>query len=141
MSIRRYEQGERIIPDDVLQHIAAALDVETVELIPEDKKSEFVEYLLEQIAKGEDVSDLKFTPEKARLTPADNRRARMLTIYDRVLNDDGQKKAADAVDVIAGNPDYQRKRPQEGCRATSARSEGQDTIPPSDTPETSPEGK
>lgn len=64
--IHQYEAGKRHPQLEQILRIAIALDVEVIELIPEDKQDKFIEYLLEQIAKGKDVSTLKFAPEKAR---------------------------------------------------------------------------
>ncbi len=96
MSVRRYENGERIASKETIQAIAATLDVDLYSLYSFDQASDA---LVDHI----------------------NVRERIDTALGK-LNDAGMEKAADVVEIIAEVPRY---------RAT----------PPSDAPETAPEGE
>ena len=96
MSVRRYENGERIASKETIQAIAATLDVDLYSLYSFDQASDA---LVDHI----------------------NVRERIDTALGK-LNDAGMEKAADVVEIIAEAPRY---------RAT----------PPSDAPETAPEGE
>ena len=96
MSVRRYENGERIASKETIQAIAATLDVDLYSLYSFDQASDA---LVDHI----------------------NVRERIDTALVK-LNDAGMEKAADVVEIIAEVPRY---------RAT----------PPSDAPETAPEGE
>ena len=96
MSVRKYENGERIASNETIQAIAATLDVDLYSLYSFDQASDA---LVDHI----------------------NVRERIDTALGK-LNDAGMEKAADVVEIIAEVPRY---------RAT----------PPSDAPETAPEGE
>lgn len=87
MSIRRYEGGERVAPREMIESIAAALEVDPYSLYSFDQATEVLE---EHI----------------------NARDRVDAALGK-LNDAGMEKAADAVEVIAEVPRYQA-RTQEG---------------------------
>ena len=54
------------------------------------------------------------------------------------LNDDGQKKAVESVEIIAGNPKYQRTAPQEGGESPPPARKGNDDTPQEEKPPTGP---
>ena len=110
------------------------------------RKSERVDVgTLMSIAKALGVPLHDLVPPEPTATPSDNRRSRILAYYDYVLSPTGQQKAAEAVEIIAGNPEYQKQRHKKPSEAPPAASEGRDTTPAPDGPETPteapPEGK
>lgn len=113
MSIRRYESGERIASRDMLHAIATALNVDFYSLASWDQATKALE---------DDIN------------AGINARARLDAAYEK-LNDVGQEKAAEAVEIIAGNPDYQR------AKSTPPAREGKDTTPPADGLKTDFEGE
>ena len=112
MSIRRYENGERIASRKIIETIAAALGCDPYSLYSWDQATTALE---EQI----------------------NARARVDAALGR-LNDAGMEKAADAVEVIAEVPRYRR---QEAEKAPPPPPEGTDTTPGAGPAEGPPEGE
>lgn len=94
--------SERIDPV-ILRQIASALEIDPYSLADFDTASKMLEDRI-------------------------NARDRITTALDQ-LNDVGMVKAADAVEIIAEVPKYQRTAPQEGGRATPPAREGKDTTP------------
>lgn len=88
MSVRRYESGERIASRELLQAIATALNVDFYSLA---SWGQATEALIERIDAKE----------------------RICAMLEQ-LNDAGIEKVADAVEIIAGNPKYQRHDDPEG---------------------------
>lgn len=87
MSIRRYESGERIASKELIQSIAAALEIDPYSLADFDTASKMLESQM-------------------------NARERITAALDR-LNEAGMVKAADAVEIIAEVPKYRRTPTQE----------------------------
>lgn len=98
MSIRRYESGERVITESTLQRIAAALNVEWLELVPEGQRAGMV---IEHIRK-------KLRDEKP-VTPKD----RVEAAFER-LSPEGQQAAAERLEELALLEKYQKKEPSDG---------------------------
>ena len=98
MSIRRYEAGERVITEGTLQRIAAALNVEWLELVPEGQRAGMV---IEHIRK-------KLRDEKP-VTPKD----RVEAAFER-LSPEGQQAAAERLEELALLEKYQKKEPSDG---------------------------
>ena len=94
MSIRRYESGDRIITDDILGRIANALNVSLFEFY-EDGTKVYVNGEEFTISDGTAIrwSD----PSKDRINAAVDQ-----------MNEKGRNLAADAVEAIAGNPEYKK---------------------------------
>lgn len=57
------------------------------------------------------------------------------------LNDAGQQKLEDYAQDLARIPEYRREQPTAPTQSPLAPQEGKDTTPPSDAPETPPEGE
>lgn len=102
LSISRYEAGKRLPNYDQLNAIAAALGVEWEELVPVDAKGAVIAaHVIKKAGLklvSKDDGEVKHPP-----TP----RERIDAAFER-LNDDGKEKAAESVEIIAGNPKYQR---------------------------------
>ena len=136
ISIHQYEAGKRHPQLKQILHIADALGVDALELVPEEKQDEYQD-LFSYIQYRKDLRDkIPIIPEWTvpPTTTAEYHRARIGYRFDVVLNDAGQEKAAEAVEIIAGNPDYQReswKQSQKAPESTPPAREGTDTIPPS----------
>lgn len=132
-TLRLYEAGKRQPRIEQLQRIATALGVSEGYLLG------YEQYRKDLRDKTPIIPEWTVPPT----TTAEYHRARIGYHFDVVLNDAGQEKAAEAVEIIAGNPDYQReswKQSQEAPESTPPAREGTDTTPPSDTPETPSEG-
>ena len=114
-AIRRYESNRGNPTEKTLQKIADALGVDFYSLASWDQATKALE-------------------------DSTNAKDRITTALDQ-LNDAGMVKAADAVEVIAEVPRYQRTAPQERGRATPPAREGKDTTSPSDSPQPPQEGK
>lgn len=126
-TLSRYETGDIIPPLWQLGKIALALNTTVYEMIGPDWS-------------GIDMSDAFPSDAPAVATPTPSARARLDAAYEK-LNDAGQEKAADAVEIIAEVPKYQRTAPQEAPESLPPARESKDTTPASDAPETSSEGK
>lgn len=116
MSIRRYESGERVATRELIKAIAAALGVDPYSLYSFDQASDA---LVDRMETQEQISK----------------------DCDR-MNDEGLKLAGELVHLVAESPRYKIwQGPQEAAESTPAPTGGKDTAPPSDAPETPPEGK
>lgn len=140
-TVAQWENNLRNPKIETLQKIAAALGVEAIELVPEEKQDEYlfsyVQYRKECKEKGIPIIPEWTVPPA---TPAEYYRARIGYFYDIVLNEAGQEKAAEAVEIIAGNPDYQRESWKQATAPPESPPPPQE-APPSDAPKTPPEGK
>lgn len=117
-TIRRYELGKLNPKIETLQKIAKALDVSTFEL--EDNLMDKVnKYLLENYSsvKGKispiymiDLMDKLSQPtqENSQTSTNETDRNRMLSAFD-IMNEKGQKKAADNVEDLSKVPEYQKE--------------------------------
>lgn len=107
-SVSQWERNTRNPKIETLNRIAAALGVEALELVPEEKQSDHFSserYVRESMDKG-----APYVPEWSGPPPtAENRRAHLLALYDHVLSVGGQKVVLEAIEIIAGNPVYQRE--------------------------------
>lgn len=117
-TIRAYENGNsgRFITEEDLQKIAAVFGVPAKNLLGHSVTYEWMEKTYFQNA-----------PPKERIAAA----------LDK-LNEKGQGIAAERVEELTAIPEYQA---QQAPQSTPAPQEGTDTTPPSDAPETPPEGK
>ena len=157
MSIRRYENGERIIKLDALKRIATALNIPYWDLIPDpipDPKpgeedgyniwQEFLQdYLDSENQMAQDIlnylknrypSDVKFYEalKKSRgIELLDAKGKRLVNVYTH-LNDEGQQKAIERVEELAEVPRYRRQDPPE---APPAPAGDMDTPAAQDAPE------
>lgn len=167
MSIRRYENGERIIKLDALKRIATALNIPYWDLIPDpipDPKpgeedgyniwQEFLQdYLDSENQMAQDIlnylknrypSDVKFYEalKKSRgIELLDAKGKRLVNVYTH-LNDEGQQKAIERVEELAEVPRYRRQEPaQPPAQKTVDSTEGKDTPAAQDAPEGAEEGE
>ena len=165
MSIRRYESGERIITDEILERIADALGIQPWEF---DKKSYDVAKLMTTNAKYsalvQSIIDYDDIPPKLKNfivnnSPEDvsaylinfgrqlhaieepgdshlsNAVIKLLELFDR-LNPDGQQKAVERVEELTEIPHYQAgKASQEAAEPAPTPPEGKDTTTPEPLPE------
>ena len=104
MSIRRYESGERVATRDMIEAIAAALQIDPYSLYSWDQATQALE---EHINARERVDAALGT-----------------------LNDAGMEKAAERVEELTEIPRYQAQElPQQAPESTPAPQEGKDTTP------------
>ena len=86
MSIRRYEAGERVITESTLQRIAAALNVDWLELVPEGQRAGIVIELIRKKLRDDSFSAdaLSEVPEEYRgaVIAADVIKRAGLTVLD-----------------------------------------------------------
>lgn len=113
MSIRRYENGERIASREMIHAIAAALGEDPFNLMSWDQAAKAIE---DDINVGIDA------------------RTRLDAAFDR-LTGEGKKLVADVAEILASHPNYSQVIEEPPAR------EGNDTTPPPDAPETPPEGE
>ena len=148
MSIRRYENGERIITEETLDAIANALGTQTYIFFPEfEPDNEMFNWrwpfpptdVILPFAKRAE----KIDPFEVLATAKENKYT--FSIEEReivkslaALNSDGQQEAAKRVAELTEIPRYRR---QDAPQPSLAPSEGADTTLPPDTPEKPPEGE
>lgn len=113
MSIRRYESGERIVTEETRQRIADALLISVRDLMDESsyglgfrEGSEAEEWLNRQI--DELWAQEGYTHSE--------RECSLINAFSQ-LNDEGQQKAVDSVEIIAGNPRYRAETAPESTQA------------------------
>lgn len=101
MSIRRYESGERIIPEDTIKAIAAALGVTFAEL---------TNLQIHYDSSGNVISASGYAEDLKQFLGIDeaNDVERNLVSHFRKLNSVGQQKAVERVEELTKIPDYQR---------------------------------
>lgn len=160
MSIRRYENGERIIKLDALKRIATALNIPYWDLIPDPKPGEedgyniwqefLQDYLDSENQMAQDIlnylknrypSDVKFYEalKKSRgIELLDAKGKRLVNVYTH-LNDEGQQKAIERVEELAEVPRYRRQEPAQNRH--QPRRGGTDTPAAQDAPEGAEEGE
>lgn len=126
MSIRRYENGERMAARETIETIAQVLDVDPYSLYSFDQATAALE---------DDIND------------GIKHKARVIEIMDKITPE-GVRIGKDVFEAIAGNPKYQMyfsSVPAANIElermATPTPPEGKDTTPPADAPETPPEGE
>ena len=121
-TLSRYESGEIDPPTSQLRRIAAALGTTVNWLLPPDNY-------------WEDASGVGHTEPMAPAVfeePTEDELREQLNDSFSILNHAGQQKAVDSVEVIAGNPKYQRTPAAE---SPSPAPEGTDTTPDKKPPE------
>lgn len=108
-SIRLYESGKRLPSLDVRLLIADALECSFNELMTEEESSEVA--ALWEIGywdgKRESETEVEFAIEEFERRRKDPLYANLIAAYSR-LNTDGQREAVRSVEIIAGNPIFQR---------------------------------
>lgn len=157
MSIRRYENGERIITVAALKRIATALNIPYWNLISDPKPGEadgyniwqevLQDYLDSENQMVQDIlnylknrhpSDVEFygALKKSRgIELLDAKGKRLVNVYTH-LNDEGQQKAIERVEELAEVPRYRRQDPaQPPVEATLDSTDGKDTPTAQDAPE------
>ena len=110
MSIRRYESGDRLLPEKVLSAIATALNIGVTFLLPPDIywEDEIGEHMEPQTKIGRKAKEQGVSVEEyiARFVKESNR-GNLLDAYNS-LNDEGQKVAVERVTELTEIPKYQR---------------------------------
>jgi len=115
MSIRRYESGERVVPPEALASLAKELNV---------SKEELGGLYVEMVELLDDKYDIRdaFAARNDVITTIHQSKALEFakSIYARdiisafeLLNERGKEEAARSVNIIAGNPVFQRKNTTE----------------------------
>ncbi len=104
-AISRYELGQRQIRIDTLRRIAAALNADWLDLIPEDERGNWIAAdVIERIGKGGSW-------QKVPLTPKD----RVEAAFER-LSPEGQQAAAERLEELALLDKYAKKEPSDGSQ-------------------------
>lgn len=117
------------IQGNILQKISLALEVSPSELIGYDSETldDVLGLILDEYPKA------TFSPggekNSFRISLGSDHKANLLKYFDD-LNEDGQQEAVERVEELTEIPRYQRQAP----------SEGKDTTPPSNGPQTPQEG-
>lgn len=125
-AIRKYESG-RIAPKaDTLQRIAAALNVSVYMLLSDDEKELYLQAET-SLVHANIKAGYKFTTDE-----------KLLVRLFHQLNETGKDAAIGHVEELTEIPRY---RAETAPESTSPPSEGKDTTPPPDAPETPSEGK
>ena len=127
ITIGQYERNQRQPRLEQLEAIAAALGTTVNWLLPPDNYWE-----------GENGEG--HTEPMTPVLSEDELRGQLNDSFS-ALNSIGQQKAVERVGELTEIPKYQRTAPQDGGESTPAPQEGTDTAPPTDAPETPPEGK
>lgn len=142
-AISRYESGKRLPDYEQLQRIAATLDVEWLELVPEDKQGQIV--IDHVIGKLRAVGKPRIDTGLVSAAIDGAVRAQHPELYEHeyelsqidtalyLLNADGRQKAVERVEELTEIPRYRAE--------TAPESTPTDTTPPPDAPETPPEGE
>lgn len=161
-AIRRYESDRGNPTEKTLKRIASALDIPVTDLLGRRDQalydagfkegSEVEEWLNRQVDEAWAQEGYTHSERECDLIRAFS-----------ILNDEGQQRAVESVEIIAGNPKYQnqeklfqvppaeeeiewwqeytQEQPETAPKSPPAPTEGTDTTPPPDAPETPPEGK
>ena len=151
MSIRRYENGERIITEKVMARIADALDVAIYEFFPEDGKIDKERFPWWPLHPPRKLSDaeahrmgfLQFNSDEDRIAffyshlNTDGKLAASKCFYQH-LDKDHIVEVADYVEKLSEIPQYQRPATPQ---SPPAPAEGADTTPPTDVPERPSKGQ
>lgn len=147
ITIRQYESGKRQPRYEQLECLADALDVplEVLLGIGESVRVDGAAIAADVINRagltlvGDDGNVIHQGDGKPwkKVFPPPTPKERIDAAFER-LNDDGQEKAAESVEIIAGNPLYQRTPAPE---TPPAPPEGTDTAPLPDAPQQPQEGK
>ncbi len=137
-TVSKYESGQISIPLAQALAIAEALDMSFYDLSPEFPKQhkDFMTASFEAgyWAREEEFHDeVEFAIDEMEARKKDPLYANLISAYRR-LNKDGQREAVRHVEIIAGNPIYQRTSPADPPEDPEA-----DTDPP--TKETPPKGQ
>lgn len=122
-NIRKYEADRQNPKFETLQKIASALGVSIAKLLPDD-------YLVpyEDVADAikQDMIDNAASPEEYEeaintnvldiqrqllLGDIQQRQLQKIIDYFYAMNEEGQEKAVESVEIIAGNPRYQNPKP------------------------------
>lgn len=167
MSIRRYEKGERIITESVMDAIAKALDVESYIFFPAYEPDNqyfswwwpFPPHDVVPVFSG---NLEQMDPFEALATAKENNYTFSLEEREIVksisfLNTEGKQEAVKRIRELTEIRRYRDETTLEskpylyediitlstldGSESTPASQEGEDAAPPSDTPETPPEGE
>lgn len=106
-SIGQWERDLRNPKRETLRRIAAALGVSEFDLSDDPTRHKILGETLQAAEDlgAEVLSDL----EAIKARESQPNRARLNAAY-YTLNDKGQQKAAEIVEIIAGNPDYQQQK-------------------------------
>ncbi|MCH1979496.1 helix-turn-helix domain-containing protein [Lawsonibacter sp. OA9] len=151
MSIRRYENGERIVTEKAMAQIATALDVDIYEFFPEDEKIDNDRFPWWPLRPPRKLSDaeahrmgfLKFNSEEDRiahfysLLNTDGKLVAGKCFYQH-LDKECSREVADYVEKLSEIPQYQyTDAPQPPTTPT----DGKDTPPLESPLEEPPEGK
>ena len=113
-TIQQYELGKRQPRADQLRAIASALGVtvdyllgtytkEQGKRVPTDNPNDRYPYLLNKKLEG------TIAPEEAEELAALERLNKIAGHFDK-LTEEGQKKAVESIEIIAGNPRYQKPK-------------------------------
>lgn len=113
-SIAQWENNLRKPKMETLNRIAAALGIEALDLVPEGKKSEYVDSYMAYVKDCKEKG-LEYVPEWSGKAPIseESRRFRLLYYFDHLLNEEGQKVAAERLEELAKVPEYQQEHVKE----------------------------
>lgn len=140
MSIRRYENGERIIPEKILHRINDELGEDVVEIYLSERKKEDDEiakiiFDAHSITKArefeeltpEEISQLLAVAEKYNIVKPIPKEERLLNAFN-CLNEDGQDVAIERVEELTQIPKYQRTSPTEPPETPLDDGKGNSTV-------------
>lgn len=125
-TLSRYESGAIDPPSSQLQRIADALGISIYELLDDKEKDIYFEAEV-NLVKANVKAGYKFTTDE-----------KLLVRLFHELNEAGKDAAIDRVSDLTEIPRYRAETTPE---SPSPPQEGKDTTPPTDTPETAPEGE
>lgn len=154
MSIRRYENGERIVTEKAMARIAAALDVAIYDFFPEDEKIDKERFPWWPLHPPRKLSDaeahrmgfLQFNSDEDRVAffysrlNTDGRSIASKCFYQH-LDKDSIAEVADYVEKLSEIPQYQRT---DAPQSPQAPTEGNNTFPqetPPEAPQEPPESE
>lgn len=144
MSIRRYESGDRLIPEPTIKKISAALGEDIAEIFLAERKKEDDADTAKIADAINSYGRMRKLEEKYPLVLSFDflhhpNTFDLLTAFN-LLNDDGQQEAIRSVEIIAGNPIYQRTDPietlptdQQGKPSTTQKKPPEGQINPKDS--------
>lgn len=108
------KRDSKRVQGEILQRLSAALDVSPSALLGTEVKmfDDVMKIIVNEYPNASfSPSD---DPETFRVSLGNRSKAELLRYFDK-LNPAGQQKAVESVEIIAGNPDYQKKKnPAEG---------------------------
>lgn len=145
VSIMRYEKGERVPDYTTTCRLASALKLKIEDLMSETAKEWYdvgyetgYEFGYEEALVNDEQNYFMIDKRcKQKEIPRSDAEILLINFLSR-LNSDGQREAVKRVEELT---EIQRYRTSDAPKSTPAPTAGKDVTPPSDAPETPPEGK